>query len=146
MSFLISLSNQLYDFCYRPGKDKKTVRAAFEPCEAQRLALLGNKDSLYTPLHKQHRHISLLKHPALLCMVVKSPDNPTQIYTHGYICSTVEEGVSLSNNRCKSNYISFKQISFNDHLQHVCCRCSWPDKYEICWRGGCESPYELARM
>ena len=78
----------------RVQKDKKLVRAAFEPSEAQRLTMLGNRDSLYTPLGKQHKHISLLKHPALLCMVVRSPQNNNDIFTHGYVCSTVEESVS----------------------------------------------------
>ncbi|XP_067931424.1 uncharacterized protein [Watersipora subatra] len=80
-----------------PG-DKKAVLAAFEPCEAQRLALLGNRDSLFVALSKQHKHISLLKHPALLCMVVRSPHSPTELFAHGYICGTVEDSVFLARN------------------------------------------------
>lgn len=80
--------------CCRASKDQKAVLAAFEPCEAQRLTLLGNRDSLFAPLSKQHKHISLLKHPALLCFVVRSPRPPYEVFTHGYICSTVDESVS----------------------------------------------------
>jgi len=71
------------------------VKAAFEPCEVQRLSMLGARDSLFTAMNKEDKHISLLAHPALCSMVVLSPFGDQTFYTHGYVCSTVEESVSL---------------------------------------------------
>lgn len=85
----------IYPFHCRVHKDKKTVSAAFEPCEMQRLAMLGDRNSLYVPLSKQFKHLSLRKHPALMCMVVRDPHVVNEFYAHAYICSTVDESVSF---------------------------------------------------
>lgn len=75
------------------------MKGAFEPCEVQRLAMLGDREYLFTSLSKQHKPLSLLKHPALFCMVVKNSQALEEYFTHAFVCDTVEESVSINTNR-----------------------------------------------